>query len=92
MQEHIKLVNWNIEGIRGALNLTNENIVSRYDICILTETFMREETVNSIPNFYNFHVYAKETRGRGKPSREITCLIKPHLGVKGSMAESYGDR
>jgi hypothetical protein len=57
----------------------NENILSRYDICTLRETFMREETAISIPNFYNFHVYAKQTRERGRPAGGITCLIKPHL-------------
>jgi exonuclease III len=80
-QEHIiiKVLNWNIEGLRGALNLTEDNILSRYGICTLTETFMREETAISIQNFYNFHVYAKQTRERGRPSGGITCLIKPHL-------------
>jgi exonuclease III len=79
-QEHlIKVLNWNIEGLRGALNLTDDNILSRYDICTLTETFMREETAISIPKFYNFHVYAKQTRERGRPTGGITCLIKPHL-------------
>jgi len=79
-QEHIiKVLNWNIEGIRGALNLTDENILSRYDICTLTKTFMRKETAISNPKFYNFHVYAKQTRERGRPSGGITCLIKPHL-------------
>jgi hypothetical protein len=40
---------------------------------------MKEKTAISIPDFYNFHVYAKQTRERGRPSGEITCLIKPHL-------------
>jgi exonuclease III len=80
VQEHIiKVLNWNTEGIRGALNLTNENILSRYDICTLTETFMKKETAISIPNLYNFHIYAKQMRERGRPSGGITCLIKPHL-------------
>jgi len=40
---------------------------------------MREETAISTPNFYNFLVYAKQTRERGGPSGGITCLNKPHL-------------
>jgi len=40
---------------------------------------MREETAISIQNFYNFQVYAKQTRERGRPSGGITCLIMPHL-------------
>jgi hypothetical protein len=79
-QEHIiTVLNWNTEGLRSALNRTDENILSSYDTCTLTETFMREETAISILKFYNFHVYAKRTTERGRPSEGITCLMKPHL-------------
>jgi hypothetical protein len=38
-QEHtIKVLNWNIEGLRGALNLTDDNILSRY-ICTVTDIY-----------------------------------------------------
>ena len=72
----LRVLTWNAEVLRSAMDLVPENLINKYNAVILTETFLRIEW--SMEHFYTIHSFA--TQGpRGHPKGGITCLIKTRL-------------
>ena len=64
---NLKILNWNVEGLRNVMNLTPWEMFSQFDVCALTETFVTEATQLQIQDFYCIQAFArKEERGRPK--------------------------
>lgn len=80
----ISLLLWNVEGLKGALDLTPGKLLSNHDILIMTETLV---TCNiEIPGFYSKHVFA--TQGpRGRPMKGISWFYKPTIGEPSCIYE-----
>ena len=73
----IKLIFWNVEGLKSALQLANNELLYAQDILIFAETLTVEPL--DIPGFYGEHVPA--TQGlRGRPMRGISCYYKSSMG------------
>ena len=73
---HLKMLLWNVEGLKNVIAMSPENFLKDYDIAILTETFLTENLQH--PNFYGTHLLARQG-DKGRPSGGITILLKPHL-------------
>lgn len=78
--ENLKIMLWNIEGLKNAMNLTPQDFFHGYDIAILTETFLTENWEH--PDFYSTHL--KATHGeRGRPKGGVSILTRPeHTPIK----------
>lgn len=72
----LKILLWNIEGLKSAMNMAQKDFLQGYDIAILTETFLTENWQH--PEFYCINLLAKQGE-RGRPMGGITALIKPEL-------------
>ena len=55
--KEINILNWNVEGLGGALALITKDILENYEICILTETFLTEEIGYNVAHMYNVHAH-----------------------------------
>ena len=72
----LRVLTWNAEGLRSAMDLVPENLFNKYDVVILTETFLRTEW--NTEHFNAIHSFA--TQGpKGRPKGGITCFIKARL-------------
>lgn len=72
----LKLLLWNTEGLRNALQLSPPDLTLNYDVVIMTETFLQEPL--DLPSFYGVHAYAIATEGR--PAGGVSCFLKPTAG------------
>ena len=72
----LRTVLWNTEGLNGAIQLVPYNFFHKYDIVILTETFLTSDW--DTHGFYCINNPATQNN-RGRPKGGITCLIKPSL-------------
>ena len=70
---NIKLLVWNIEGIKSAISLIPKNLFENYDIIILTETFLVTDW--NINGFYCIHTHADQGP-LGRPKGGIMCMLK----------------
>ena len=77
-QKQTKVLNWNVEGLKGVMSSLSRDIFSDFDACILTETFNTVESRSEVKGFYNIHALARK-EARGRPSGGVTCLISPKI-------------
>ena len=75
---NLKILNWNVEGLRNVMNLTPWEMFSQFDVCALTETFVTEATQLQIQDFYCIQAFARKEE-RGRPKGGLACLLKPHM-------------
>ena len=75
----MKMMLWNVEGLRSALSFGAYDYFSGFDVVLLNETFQLELT--SIKSFYCFEELAiKENAGR--PAGGLLVAVKPYLNPK----------
>jgi exonuclease III len=48
----MKLLNWNIEGLKTVVNSIPQDIFNQVDVCTLTETFIIDTSKVNIRGFY----------------------------------------
>lgn len=77
-RHHMKLLNWNVEGLKTIVNNIPEDIFNQFDACTLTETFTLDISKVNIRVFYNIHTLARQGE-RGSPAGRVSCLKKPGL-------------
>jgi Endonuclease-reverse transcriptase len=73
----INLLLWNCEGLANVCDRMG-SIFEKYDVVILTETFLRKE--QCIPGFYSKHCFATHTGRPGRPKRGISIYYNAKLG------------
>ena len=73
-----KVLNWNVEGLKGVMSALSTDIFNNFDASILTETFITEDARIEVKGLYNIHALARKEE-RGRPSGGVTCLISPKL-------------
>ena len=73
---NIKIMLWNIEGLRSAMRTAPRDFLQGLDIAILTETFLTDTWQH--PEYYCTHLPAIQGE-RGRPAGGITVLLKPTL-------------
>ena len=59
---NLKILNWNVEGLRNVINLTPWEMFSQFDVCALTETFVTEEMKLQIQDFTAYRHWQEKTR------------------------------
>ena len=74
----MKLLNWNVEGLKTIVNNIPQDIFNQFDACTLTEAFTLDISKVNIRVFYNIHTLARQGE-RGRPAGGVSCLIKPGL-------------
>ena len=50
-----KVLNWNVEGLKGVMSALSTDIFNNFDASILTETFITEDTRIEVKGLYNIH-------------------------------------
>lgn len=75
-EENIKIMLWNIEGLKNAMSTVPTDFLQGYDIAILTESFLIDNWQH--PDYHCTHLKAKQGE-RGRPAGGIAVLIKPEL-------------
>jgi hypothetical protein len=56
----MKILNWNVEGLKTVVNNIREDILNQFDACTLAETFTLDIANMSIRGFYNIHILARQ--------------------------------
>jgi hypothetical protein len=75
---HMKILDWNVEGLKTVVNNIQEDIFNQFAACTLTEMFTLDISKVNVLGFYNIHTLARQGE-RGRPVGGVSCLIKPGL-------------
>ena len=78
IKTHVKLLNWNVEGLEAVLESVSRDIFSQFDICTLTETFLTNTSKTAVNSLYNIHASARQGE-RGRPIGGLACLLKYNM-------------
>lgn len=73
----IKVVQWNCEGAKAALEATPLSDWDTFDIIILTETLSLSPF--NLPGFVGYHCQATKHSGRGRLSGGVSILVRPKI-------------
>lgn len=75
-RQKIKVMLWNVEGLRNAANMIPDNLFREHDIVMLVETMLTSEWAAN--GMYTIHKFATQEQ-TGRPKGGITCLLGPNL-------------
>ena len=77
LRTELKILNFNIEGLsRGLEDPTLINLIYEHDICILTETWKKDESKINLPGYWDFSQVRPKHRKAGRHSGGISVLCK----------------
>ena len=82
MDVMLKLASWNVRGLSSKKVQDNEflNIVNKFDILSLVETWTHKDSPIEIPGFCNFHIPGAKVKKRGS-RRDVEISISLSLEV-----------
>ena len=67
---------WNVEGLRGVIDLQEERAVFEYDTLFLTETFVTDTSRIHLPRHEVFHGLALKGP-KGRPKQGVAIAVQP---------------